>query len=256
MTSLRRWWWIPLGFVAVPVLTLVALWTSTRSVIFPTQSLEAHQQRMDLSMALALKSGYTSGIAVTKSAETNRSTAPKASLTAVGNAATLSKCFPFNTAKWLRSERIRNNDRGVDLLSSFQILLPPPTNNETFQPPQYQAALEQTLCRREAPFLATTNNAADTTTTTTTTTQTDAHDEKMVKIWTTRVVYLSILFHQHYQAWEEFQHRSVATEDSCQQAWQEFQMSPVDFECPKAKFLVIPLGDNGYVGAVCSLCQV
>ena len=144
-----------------------------------------------------------------------------------------SECFPHNSHKWLTSERIRNTE-SADLSASFEILLPPAQESFFNSKPQYQAAMQETLCLAGSRFLATQWEN-----------ETNVDDDKSVRTWTTRVVYLATTFHQHYLAWEEYDHRRNQLSEPCQRAWENFHLSQNDFECPKAKFLVIPLGDNG-----------
>jgi hypothetical protein len=149
--------------------------------------------------------------------------------------AAMTQCFPYNTAKWLKAERI-SNTKEADLRPHFEILLPLRRGKSV---PQFQGAIEQTLCMHGSRFFS--MDAFNETSSAKT-----QQYNKMVKVWTARVVYLATSFHQQYHAWDEFNHRvQNFTEEYCRTAWQKFRMSDVDYECPKAKFLVIPLGDNG-----------
>ena len=158
--------------------------------------------------------------------------------------ANLSNCFPFNSYQWLTSKKIQNAE-GTNLLdASLEILLPPSFSSENGEKnPQLQAALDETLCLEGSRFLTPFYNMS----------HEDNKDSvsMAVRIWTTRIVYLATTFHQHYLAWEEYNHRrrrqSTYPSPSCQAVWDQLNISHNDFECPKAKFLVIPLGDNGYV---------
>ena len=234
-----------IGFFVATTLLMVSRSVSLSSRVFlathTSSSIAAEAKDLDLSIALRLNSvsnekdkahGAPSVVPVGLAA------APRTSLVQQQQSSEKSAsfksgqdtCFPFNSHAWLNAERIQNAP-DLDLESSFQILQPP---RATDKPPQYQEALENTLCLQGSLLLAT-NQTVD-----------SEPNDKVLRAWTTRVVYLAVTFHQHYQAWEEFNHRRNSfTTEKCRASWETFHLSPTDFECPKAKFLVIALGDNG-----------
>lgn len=240
--------WVTAAFVTVAMLA-AALSLSVSSNVVSTQINRSTKQRdMDLSIAFSInprgnKINQTKGlINPAKDDETGspsklpaNSTLP-ISLMASGlpdeNDSNPYNCFPYNTKRWLTSERISNIE-DVDLSASFEILFPPLPKSHNAKT-QFQAALEETLCLDGSRFLA--RHWVN---------STNLHDEISVRVWTTRIVYVATTFHQYYLAWEELNHRRGELSKQCQLAWDGFRLSQNDFECPKARFLVIPLGDNG-----------
>ena len=243
----NRHWLIAASVVIVFVTTASSLSTAF-SVVSLYAASRTDPRDVDLSIALSRDGDKISDKFNTLAVfvEDNRTASPEeiatleasssttTSASAVGDTGSLntSECFPYNSHKWLTSKRIENVE-GVDLAASFQILLPPTPNSDESKP-QFQAALEETLCLNGSRFLTTTWEN-----------DTNVEDDKAVRVWTTRVVYLAVTFHQHYQAWEEFDFRRRGMSEHCRLAWNHLRVSPNDFECSNTKFLVIPLGDNG-----------
>ena len=75
-----------------------------------------------------------------------------------------------------------------------------------------------------------------------------------MNIWTVRLIYLAIHWHQHSPAFREAESRlssesaSLCQQQPAQQQHLQSRVGAFDFECPAAKFLVVSLGDVG-IGA-------
>lgn len=244
-----------ISVVAGIVICLSATAISISTMVVPLPTLKNDQRTVDLSIALDLKNDqfiHKNGTTIENPlpgslAQLSPSSGNEASLgtvVSVNQNTAANNCFPFNTVKWLTSNRIQNLE-GLDLAASFQLLLPPSTQadnsyNNNKQGAQFQAALDETICIKGSRFL----NPGSMNTTIN-----KEYEDANVRTWTTRLVYFAINFHQHYQAWEEFNHRQQVLSNNnsseCQKAWETHHMSISDYECPKAKFLVIAMSDNG-----------
>eukprot|EP00977_Amphora_coffeiformis_P002669 scaffold516_cov175-Amphora_coffeaeformis.AAC.8 len=196
----------------------IALGSKIEKETSPSQPRRTEPQVV--TMAKTVSSGDVGGLVSSNSIQSN------------STSALMTECFPFNSKAWLSSEKIRNVE-GANLLdASFKLLLPP--SSIQHGEPQFQAALDESLCLQGSQFLTDWKN------------ETYELHAKTVKIWTTRIVYLAITFHQHYQAWEEFnRRRKKASDASCRAAWESLDLRPNDYECRNAKFVVIPLSDSG-----------
>jgi hypothetical protein len=64
-----------------------------------------------------------------------------------------------------------------------------------------------------------------------------------------RLLYLSVHVHQHMHAMKEARHR-LANPGKCEQERKARNIGKFDFECPDAKFLVVPLKHSGLGGQV------
>jgi hypothetical protein len=84
-----------------------------------------------------------------------------------------------------------------------------------------------------------------------------ASDDETVRLWTVRLAYLALHYHQHHLAIPEARLRvdAAAAADSSggsngatcfnTSALSDYNIGPYDFECPGAKYLAIHLNENG-----------
>jgi hypothetical protein len=138
----------------------------------------------------------------------------------------LTNCFPFNSASWLQGPRLGNAPLGSDEAALALILNKP-----------FSLLLEQTICSKESRFLDWENNQTD---------------QVSLNLAALRLIYLAFHIHQHEPAKKEalirydcapVQHNNIRV------------VRNFDYECPNAKFLVVPLGEAG-LGAVMRLTAV
>lgn len=98
--------------------------------------------------------------------------------------------------------------------------------------------LEQTICYKQSRFL----NDAET-----------EMDEKSIRLWTVRLIYLAIHYHQHKHAipealarYGERKSQNEKENDSgCSSELEAKGIGIFDYECPNAKHLVISMNANG-----------
>jgi hypothetical protein len=181
-------------------------------------------------------------------------------------------CTQHNTQAWLTGPRFGNvaNDTNDEddfiprlILQSPFLLLHP---NDTVQTPKINGAaptksrtsharfiLGTSLCYDQSRFMNDTESAVD---------------EKSIRLWSVRLIYLAIHYHQHRLAIPEAMARyhyhrgtnttthsdstasTVTTPPSCPELLlQQHNVGALDYECgPHAKYLLMPLSGNG-IGA-------
>ena len=140
------------------------------------------------------------------------------------------ECFPLNSPGWLQSETRVETIAGDFLNDVFQSFIPTHTAAIQDSPP-YQSALDQTICVDGSPFREGWKVSEE-------------ENANTIRFWTARLVYLSIAYHQHYPAFDEYRHRQTAP-PSCEASRRKYKLSENDYECPTAKFLVYPLKEFG-----------
>lgn len=93
--------------------------------------------------------------------------------------------------------------------------------------------LQRSMCLSESRFLNATDSLAD---------------DRSIELWIVRVAYMAMHRLQHQFAVQEAEGRKDMT-DECQQLADQYGIGRFDYECPKAKFLVVPVENLG-LGAV------
>lgn len=88
----------------------------------------------------------------------------------------------------------------------------------------------------------------------------ESNNDRNIRLWVTRFVYLSIHIHQHKPALLEFMERNKKQQSNekndCHDYLNDhYQAGTFDYECPSAKFLVVQLFENG-IGANVRLAAV
>jgi hypothetical protein len=158
-----------------------------------------------------------------------------------------SLCFPFNSPNWLKGPRLGNyNDSFLyNNTSVRETLLWESTSHQmqhffsTNERGLAKTIFSQTICHENSRFL-------------------NLSSYTDLRMWALRLIYLSVHLHQHEPAMLEAKHRyslSSALSKSCQTEYQRNQVGAYDYECPKAKFLVVAMGRLG-LGAVMRLGAV
>jgi hypothetical protein len=98
--------------------------------------------------------------------------------------------------------------------------------------------LKQTLCHEQSRFLNYTDDGSE--------------GQKSIDFWAMRLIYLSVHMHQHREAIQEAKLRQDL---GCDKVLNQNDIGTFDYECPNAKFLVVPMGEMG-LGAVMRLGAV
>lgn len=132
-------------------------------------------------------------------------------------------CFPLNSASWLNGPRLGNVPLESDEAAMDLILSKP-----------FSFLLEQTICHKKSRFLDWENEESD---------------EASLNLAALRLTYLAFHIHQHEPAKREAQMRHG---HNCTV---QHNIGNFDYECPDAKFLVVPLGEAG-LGAIMRLTAV
>ena len=165
-----------------------------------------------------------------------------------------SSCTRYNTQTWLQGPRLgnaRGDSRLTDTMIQRMIVdLPYILNNDlstkTTATALPTSVLGTSICHAQSRFL----NETETST-----------DPKSIRLWSVRLIYLALHYHQHHLAIPEAQARypptavavaAAAAADTkndiaCpQQLEKDHNIGKMDYECgPGAKFLLISLSGNG-----------
>lgn len=140
-------------------------------------------------------------------------------------------CVAFNSEEWLRSSRVHNLNESLPsaFIRNMTLGFHPKTISD------FRTFLEQSLADSESRFLA----------------LSDFHDIaqldlKTARLWAVRLVYLSIMYHQHKPAMPEAKVREeYDVGNECQSELQKYGVGNFDFECPATKYIIGGLTNNG-----------
>jgi hypothetical protein len=70
-------------------------------------------------------------------------------------------------------------------------------------------------------------------------------DPKSMRLWAVRLIYLSMIYHQHVQTIPEAKALYGSNTEVCQKEREALGIGRYDFECPNAKFIIASLSNNG-----------
>ena len=126
--------------------------------------------------------------------------------------------WALNSEGWLTSPRYGNVDDGMDDAFVRQMILEMPLKR----------TLKNSICLPQSRFL---NPTAHNTTTD-------------IRFWAVRLVYLAFHYHQHHWAAPEARLR-LENWTGFLSAAESNNVSNFDFECPDAKFMIVPLKSHG-----------
>ena len=72
-------------------------------------------------------------------------------------------------------------------------------------------------------------------------------EERTVRLWAVRLIYYAIHYHQHRLAVPEATQRYDMSNSNCSTTalLQKHNVSVFDYECPNARYIIVPLGGNG-----------
>jgi hypothetical protein len=142
-----------------------------------------------------------------------------------------------NSDRWLNASRYGNlrDDPYLthDLVQHMLFNLP---NALTPSGDMAAVVLGQTICHRNSRFLNHTMPVEP------------LLDDRSVRLWSVKLIYLAVHYHQHRLAVPEALARYSPETKSCptpQQLEQNYNVGIFDYECPDAKYIVMPLGGNG-----------
>jgi hypothetical protein len=171
-----------------------------------------------------LKSGTTRAAQdsnVVQDEDTNIATVPSLS--------TRQKCFPHNSEAWLQGPRLGNLDESLmndDFVKLMTLQLPYMLS----LPGKAKPLLGQTIAFESSRFVDDAESG---------------DDPKSMRLWTVRLIYLSMIYHQHVQAIPEVETLYGSNTEVCQKERKALGIGRYDFECPNAKFIIASLSDNG-----------
>jgi len=142
-------------------------------------------------------------------------------------------CFRYNSQAWLEGSR-RHGNAMVEPMADEYLNLTVLNLHELLKSSEStRQLLKQSICVEQSRFLNLTER----------TSQVD--NDKKIRLWAIRLIYLAIHYHQHEPARKEAQ---LAVHGTCREERKAKKIGPFDFECPDTKFLVVSLWDNG-IGA-------
>lgn len=137
-------------------------------------------------------------------------------------------CFQFNSESWLRGPRLGNANMsfGIDHRFAKEIIS---ASVHWSSDDKLPILLKQSICERESAFVHG---------------EFTGDVETELRLGVVRLMYLYLHFHQHRHAFQEAQN----LQHHCHDEREVAGIGPFDFECPKAKFLVVRFYNNG-IGA-------
>ena len=149
------------------------------------------------------------------------------------------ECFGVNSRRWLDGPRLGNSE--VSDGDNDSMLMPTRMTATTTG----SILGQQAFCGPQSPFQSVSID----------TTNIDYADnqQQQQRLWTTRLLFLAVHWHQHSPAILETQHRHA--NPNCRQALANNRVGSFDYECPTAKFLVVAFSKNG-IGANLRLVAV
>jgi len=152
-------------------------------------------------------------------------------------------CFRHNSRTWLDSPRLGNiNETLMDEDYVRRTILDIPSllalSNDDEKTQSSDTVTGQTLCPAQSRF----RNLAE-----------SGKDDESARLWTVRLVYMAMHYHQHHLAIQEAldriggssYRRQGRQNKHCDRALIYRGIGRFDFECPGAKYLVISLNENG-----------
>lgn len=141
-----------------------------------------------------------------------------------------------NSERWLTGPRYGNLDDDPfltnDLAQHMILNLEKVLQKDSTMP----AVLGQSICHPSSRFLNDTQPAEV------------SYDDRTVRLWAVKLIYLAVHYHQHRLAVPEVVARYKSGKSQCPspiQLKQEHGVGIFDYECPDAKYIVMPLCGNG-----------
>jgi hypothetical protein len=138
-------------------------------------------------------------------------------------------CFPHNSEAWLQGPRLGNLDEPLmndDFVKRMTLELPYMLS----LPGKAKPFLGQTIAFENSRFMDDAESG---------------DDPKSMRLWAVRLIYLSMLYHQHVLAIPEAEALYGSNTEVCQKERQALGIGRFDFECPNAKYIIASLSNNG-----------
>jgi hypothetical protein len=141
-----------------------------------------------------------------------------------------------NSDRWLKGPRYGNLHDDpflTDDLAQHMILN---LKNVLAKDSGMPAVLGQSICHADSRFLNSTQPAEV------------SYDDRTVRLWAVKLIYLAVHYHQHRLAVPEAVARYSSDNSQCpssEQLQQKHGVGIFDYECPNAKYIVMPLCGNG-----------
>jgi hypothetical protein len=145
------------------------------------------------------------------------------------SASTRENCFPHNSEEWLKGPRLGNLDESLmndDFVKLMTLELPYMLS----LPGKAKPFLGQTIAFDSSRFVDDAESG---------------DDPKSMRLWAVRLIYLSMIYHQHVQAIPEVEALYGSNTEVCQKEREALGIGRYDFECPNAKFIIAALSNNG-----------
>jgi len=147
---------------------------------------------------------------------------------------TLEECLALNSDSWIKGPRIGNSQEGhITVDSGIDMILNKANLSGPKESGSIHSLLKETICHKSSRFLNVTIDGSD--------------GKNSKYFWALRLIYLSFHAHQHKEAIAEAERRRDL---GCGDILSKNNFGPFDFECPKAKFLVVPMGEMGLGAAM------
>lgn len=138
-----------------------------------------------------------------------------------------------NSALWLKGPRHGNSDDDKYLSPNIVQSMILNLENSLVKKNVALPVLEQTICHKNSRLMNMSQPSEL------------QNDEKAVRLWAVKLIYLAIHYHQHRHAIHEAKRRHGSKKSHCSRAMKDHKVGIFDYECPNAKYIVMPLGGNG-----------
>jgi hypothetical protein len=161
---------------------------------------------------------------------------------------TINQCG--NSERWLNSRRYGNlnNDAlfttnlAQSLLLNLDTILVPESSQQHSN--VLRTLLDRSICHANSHFMNSTIPPSSSSLP-----SSISNDPRSVRLWAFKLIYLAMHYHQHRLAVPEakvrFAEQPISSCPSSDELWSQHRVGVFDYECPDAKFLVMPLGGNG-----------
>jgi hypothetical protein len=211
---------------------------NVNEIVFVIASITTGVYRNNVTVGRELSDTFIRGVALSKDLKsirdakdgnvvqdqdtnTNKATVPSVS--------TREKCFPHNSEAWLKGPRLGNLDESLmndDFVKLMTLELPYMLS----LPGKAKPLLGQTIAYESSRFVDDAESG---------------DDPKSMRLWAVRLIYLSMIYHQHVQAIPEVEELYGSNTEVCQKEREALGIGRYDFECPNAKFIIASLSNNG-----------
>lgn len=148
---------------------------------------------------------------------------------------------PFNNSqRWLQGPRFGNlqNDPLMSEELAKSMILDVYNAPLAHDQSGLQSLMQRTICHPKSRLVNSTYQSHDT-----------LEDDRLVRLWSVKLIYLAVHYHQHRLAIPEalarYDNTTTSTCLSKEQLARDHGVGELDYECPNAKYLIMGLGGNG-----------